>query len=143
MRAWLDELVASRGFWQALTGLGALLLCFVAWVALSPNALRSLGLVTPARTLHQVSLADLPGPALQDPNSHRGAVLVRVKVSVSPAGRVWVDQQLRGAVPPLLELSLPPGRHVISAGRELPLQSRVVELGSGSNELVAFELEGQ
>jgi serine/threonine protein kinase len=142
MRAWLDHLLASRGFWQALTGLGALLLCFVAWVALSPNALRSLGLVAPAGSIHEANLADPAGPALHDPKSREHAALVRVKVSVSPAGRVWIDQQLRAAVPPLLEVTLPPGRHVISAGRELPLQSRVVELGPGSNELVAFQLEG-
>jgi serine/threonine protein kinase len=42
-RGVLERLLASRGFWQGLTLLGALMLALVAWIALSPDALLWLG----------------------------------------------------------------------------------------------------
>jgi serine/threonine protein kinase len=142
VRAWSDGALASRGFWQALTGLGALLLAFVAWVAMSPDALFSLGLVPRSGAHYEANLA-VAQAGSQPPAAEGGAGLVAVKVSVSPAGRVWVDQQLRGAAAPLLTLELPPGQHVISAGRDVPLQSRVVQLAPAAPASVAFDLEGQ
>ena len=129
-RAWLDALLAAPAFWHALTALGALLLAFVAWVAISPNALRLLGLL-PA-----------PGQPPRAPIQSVEAATARVTIIVFPEGHVWVDQQLRGETPPQLELNLAPGQHVIAAGRDAPVQSRVVDLAAGSTQLLRFELEG-
>jgi len=141
-RVRVDNALASRGFWQALTCMGALLLAFVAWAALSPTALLSLGLVPHAGLRHEASLANSPAAAAGSPRlTAQGPGLVAVKVSIKPAGRVWVDQQLRGAAAPLLELELPAGQHVIAAGRDTPLQSRVVQLTPATALFVAFDLE--
>jgi serine/threonine protein kinase len=68
---------------------------------------------------------------------------VLVRVQVFPWGRVWIDQQLRGAVPPSFEISLPPGKHTIAVGREQPLETRVLEFQAGAMESVAFDIEGK
>jgi hypothetical protein len=61
-------------------------------------------------------------------------------VRVSPHAQVWVDDRPRGEAAPLLRLTLPAGTHVIAVGRDAPLQSRTVELKSGSSKLIAFDL---
>ena len=132
LRAFFDALFAAPAFWHGLTLLGALMLGFVAWVALSPDALRLLGWV-PAAGHASVARTDAP------PGPGAGA---RVRVSVSPQGSVWVDQRLRGTAPPALEVELAPGRHVIEAGDAQPRRSRVIELSEGSVESLSFDLEG-
>ena len=49
----------------------------------------------------------------------------RARVRITPGGRVWIDEQLRGEAP--LEVALSPGAHVIAAGHDAPLESRNVE----------------
>jgi serine/threonine protein kinase len=175
----LQRLLASRGFWQGLTLLGAVLLGLVAWIALSPDALLWLGpsasapSVTPGRAVFAPSPPTAAGPAerptlassLSGPRGasaldgvapaaadrvanpaggHQvqtvgAAALVRVKVI--PWGRVWIDHELRGDATPGLEVSLAPGKHVIAAGRDAPIESRSLELQAGASEIVAFEIE--
>jgi streptogramin lyase len=65
------------------------------------------------------------------------------RVRVSPGGQVWVDDQPQGEASPLLRLTLAPGTHVIAVGRDAPLQSRTVELKSGTSKLIAFDLRGE
>ncbi|HEY2736183.1 MAG TPA: protein kinase, partial [Polyangiales bacterium] len=50
LRALVRRVTGSRGFWQALTALGALLLGLVTWVALSPDAPRSLAAILHGRS---------------------------------------------------------------------------------------------
>jgi hypothetical protein len=148
-RTWTDGALASRGFWQGLTGLGAVLLAFVAWVAMSPDALFSLGLLPRSGHRYDARHTVLQSSPTQTAAEGSGqaavdaAVQVTVKVSGSPSGHVWVDQQPRGVAAPLLVLELAPGEHVISVGRDVPLQSRVVQLAAAAPAFVAFDLEGQ
>jgi eukaryotic-like serine/threonine-protein kinase len=40
-----------------------------------------------------------------------------LKVDVTPRGEIYVDRRYRGSTPPTLEVSLPPGRHVVEIRR--------------------------
>jgi eukaryotic-like serine/threonine-protein kinase len=224
----LERLLASRGFWQALTLLGAVMLGLVAWIALSPDALLWLGPSASSPTVMPTRAVFAPGPpaaaattsatptrlaqgselgaaasakpaaisgagdalkgvgsdpppsaagaaerptlassvsgqrgafaadAVVDPvvanlplgkagrhhaqdKLNGAAALVRVKVI--PRGRVWIDHELRGEANPGLEISLAPGKHVVAAGRDAPIESRSIELQPGASELVAFEID--
>jgi hypothetical protein len=61
-----------------------------------------------------------------------------VYVVVQPWGEVWIDGKPWGRAP--VKARLPKGRHVIKAGRELPTQTRVVEIEAGTRQEIEFSL---
>lgn len=65
-----------------------------------------------------------------------------VRVRVFPWGRVWVDGEVAGSVPPILEVKLQPGAHVVAVGREAPADSKRVSVVAGQEHIVSFDLEG-
>jgi hypothetical protein len=151
VRGLFRRIAASRRFWQGLTVLGAVLLGLVGWVALSPDAPRSLGALLQSEfgasttAPHAVTPVFVPPPpaaavAEVKTESVDANAQARARVRIVPGGRVWIDEQLRGEAP--LEVALSPGAHVIAAGRDVPIESRNVELHPGDNE-IAFDLEGK
>ena len=70
--------------------------------------------------------------------------LARVRVFARPAAKVWLDDQPSGDADPEIELSVPPGAHVIGVGDEHgQVQRRNVQLSAESENVVRFELEEQ
>jgi eukaryotic-like serine/threonine-protein kinase len=67
--------------------------------------------------------------------------LATLRVKIFPWGRVWVDGAVVGAVPPILALRLPPGRHTVAVGREAPADSREISLVPGETRAVSFDLK--
>jgi serine/threonine protein kinase len=65
-----------------------------------------------------------------------------IRVRVFPWGRVWVDGEVVGSVPPILELKLQPGAHVVAVGREAPAHSQEVSVVAGRESTLSFDLEG-
>jgi hypothetical protein len=63
----------------------------------------------------------------------------RVRVTVVPWGRVWIDHRPAGRAPRTLSTS--PGDHVVQAGFEHPMRTRRVRVRSGRTLSVEFELE--
>jgi len=147
-----ERVWVSRLFWQAFSALGALVLAFVLWSAFFPESLGFLSALPGVPNVRpravdagagssQAVTITAAAPAAEPaqlPNGLERAE-AQLRVRVAPAGRVWVDGQLRGAAAPLLELALPPGEHVIAVGRDAPRQTRKLVLHSGVNDL-AFEL---
>lgn len=168
-RSLIDRVLASRLFWQGLTGIGAALLVFVAWAAFSPEALLLLAADPSAQTppsqplrggssLGSSSVAALTAARAQPPQTGPveatgkdaakvpfadEAPQVSARVQVVPNGQVWVDQELIGEASPSLELSLSAGVHEISVGRDHPTRSQTVDFKPGPQQLVAFDLEGK
>lgn len=67
--------------------------------------------------------------------------VARVRVRVLPAGKVWLDEQPYGDAAPELELSAPPGEHVIAVGNEQgPVQRRTIHLAAEKLNILRFEL---
>lgn len=159
-RSWIDRVLASRVFWQGLTGLGAALLVFVAWAAFSPEALLLLAAdpiqpntptaqLTGRAALGSSSVAALTSTRqplaneasdAPDPDADDG-IQASARVRVVPSGQVWIDQELIGVASPTLELSVRPGVHVISVGRDHPTQSQTVDLRPGAQQQLAFDLD--
>ena len=119
----------------------------------SPNATRpgvDAGMAAPQQELPSGAAA--PSVRAQQPaaprssepraaNSAGAEAVARVRVRVLPAGKVWLDEQPRGDAAPDLELSVPPGEHVIAAGNEQgPVQRRTVQLAAEKLNVVRFEL---
>jgi hypothetical protein len=65
------------------------------------------------------------------------------RIKVFPWGRVWIDQEARGAATPLLEVKLAPGKHVIAVGRENPIDAQTIEFKPGLAQEISFDLEGR
>ncbi|TWO73417.1 hypothetical protein FN976_00805 [Caenimonas sedimenti] len=61
---------------------------------------------------------------LRDEAARRPAVL---RLDIRPGGEIWVDGELKGQVPPLTRLAVPPGPHVIEVrlGKMTPLRMDV------------------
>ena len=160
-RSLIDRVLASRLFWQSLTALGAALLVFVAWAAFSPEALLLLAAdpskphpptaqLTGRAALGSSSVAALTSTRQGEVERNEGerkdvddSVQASARVRVVPSGQVWIDQELIGVASPTLELSVRPGVHVISVGRDHPTQSQTVDLRPGPQQLLAFDLEGK
>jgi eukaryotic-like serine/threonine-protein kinase len=64
-----------------------------------------------------------------------------VRVRVFPWGRVWVDGKVVGSVPPILEVKVQPGVHVVAVGREAPAHSQEVTVVAGRERTLSFDLE--
>jgi len=70
------------------------------------------------------------------------AAKARLRVHVRPSAKVWLDDQPSGDAQPDLELSVPPGEHVIGVGDEHgQVQRRNVQLSADKVNVVRFELE--
>jgi eukaryotic-like serine/threonine-protein kinase len=65
-----------------------------------------------------------------------------LRVKAFPWGRVWIDGEVKGSVPPILEVRLPPGTHTVAVGRDTPSETRNVTLRAADERLISFELEG-
>ncbi|MEM7435378.1 MAG: serine/threonine-protein kinase [Myxococcota bacterium] len=63
----------------------------------------------------------------------------RLTVSVFPWGYVWIDGKRKGRAP-IKDLTLKPGKHKISAGKETPTVTKSIRLRPGQRELVQFDL---
>jgi len=74
----------------------------------------------------------------------KASALARVRVHAQPPAKVWLDDQPSGDAKPELELSIPPGAHVIGVGDEHgQVQRRNVEVTTDKLNVVRFELEEQ
>jgi hypothetical protein len=164
-RSWIDRVLASRLFWQGLTGVGAALLVFVAWAAFSPEALLLLAAEPATQVVAPVGRSSLgassaPVAALTTTRPKDGPIeatgkdaakvptaddapQVSARVQVVPNGQVWVDQELIGEASPALELSIRAGVHVISVGRDHPIRSQTIDFKPGPQQLLSFDLEGK
>jgi len=65
----------------------------------------------------------------------------RVRISVAPWGKVWVDGKYMGRAP--VNARLPAGPHEVGGGYEQPTAKRTVTLRSGENPPVLLELPTQ
>jgi hypothetical protein len=72
------------------------------------------------------------------PNAHDSS-RASLKIGVFPAGNVWINGRPRGLAPVTALLS--PGAYVIAAGIDSPTQTRAVELVSGANQQLIFDLQ--
>jgi hypothetical protein len=66
--------------------------------------------------------------------------LAVVNLHVSPWGHVWVDDEYSGIAAPALQLSLPPGKHVIAVGHKNPVERRTLDLQAHGAEHLEFEV---
>jgi hypothetical protein len=57
---------------------------------------------------------------------------------VQPWGNVWIDDTWMGRAP--VKARLTKGRHVIKAGRELPSQTRMVQVEAGARKEIEISL---
>jgi serine/threonine protein kinase len=62
-----------------------------------------------------------------------------VHVVVQPWGDVWFGEKYMGRAP--VKAPLSQGRHVIKAGRDFPIQTRVVRVEAGAHQEIEFRLE--
>jgi serine/threonine-protein kinase len=78
----------------------------------------------------------MPAPAVAPapPRSRKGWL----QIVVQPWGNVWIDGVSMGRAP--VKARLRKGRHVIEAGRDLPSQTRVVQVAAGSRKEIEFSL---
>jgi hypothetical protein len=63
----------------------------------------------------------------------------RLSVAVFPWGDVWIDGKHRGRAP-IRNVTLPAGRHKVSAGQGKPSKTQVVRLKEGQRRTVQFDL---
>jgi len=63
----------------------------------------------------------------------------RVSVAVFPWGDVWIDGKPRGRAP-VDNVTLPPGRHKVSAGQGKPSKTQVVRVKPGQRRTIKFDL---
>lgn len=62
--------------------------------------------------------------------------------SVLPWGEIFIDGKSRGASPPLREIRLPPGKHLIEIkNTNLPAYSQTVELEAGANKTIRHKFK--
>jgi hypothetical protein len=61
-----------------------------------------------------------------------------IHVVVQPWGNVWIDGTWMGRAPVKARLSK--GRHVIKAGRDFPIQTRVVRVEAGTRKEIEITL---
>ncbi|MGB0680231.1 MAG: protein kinase domain-containing protein, partial [Polyangiales bacterium] len=59
--------------------------------------------------------------------------LGRIRVVVTPHGKIWIDDRPRGAAPRTLRLR--PGRHVLAVGQNGPLLMRDIEVRAGQRAI--------
>ncbi|RLB45989.1 MAG: hypothetical protein DRH23_13375 [Deltaproteobacteria bacterium] len=62
-----------------------------------------------------------------------------IHVVVQPWGDVWFGEKYMGRAP--VKAPLSQGRHVIKAGRDFPIQTRVVRIEAGAHQEIEFSLE--
>jgi hypothetical protein len=62
-----------------------------------------------------------------------------IHVVVQPWGDVWFGEKYMGRAP--VKAPLSQGRHVIKAGRDFPIQTRVVRVEAGAHQEIEFSLE--
>jgi serine/threonine protein kinase len=65
----------------------------------------------------------------------------RVRISVAPWGKVWIDGKYMGRAP--VNARLPAGAHEVGAGYEVPTEKRTLTLRAGENPPVLLELPTQ
>ena len=79
-------------------------------------------------------MSPTPSEPRQPARAREGSLLIVVQ----PWGRVWIDDKYMDRAP--LNKRLPEGRYVIGAGRELPTQTRVVDVEAGTRQEIEFNL---
>ncbi len=128
-RGW--ETKSSTTFWRRpsvlLLGIAAtVLMMFIGWmwgrsVAQREKA-RAMSTAVPAKAGTAVAVATEPAAsvAVSEPQDTRPATrtpaakaTARLQLAVTPWGEIYVDGKSEGTSPPLREIRLPPGRHVV------------------------------
>jgi eukaryotic-like serine/threonine-protein kinase len=108
-----------------------------------PDRERSPELPVPAAAPSAASRAEKRGGNhARRPAPANAVAAATLRVKAFPWGRVWIDGEVRGSVPPILEVRLPPGKHTVAVGRDAPSETRNVTLRAADERLISFELEG-
>lgn len=99
----------------------------------------------PARTEEAASRATpaaTEGPASGSPAPETAAPAGRVRLAIAPWGEIFVDGKSAGVSPPLTELLLPPGKHVIEIrNATFPVRKQTIDVTATSNLRIKHKFE--